>query len=159
MDWVRLVDHWFITYFLLNLSLVVLVFDVAIIFCPDPNLTCSILYISEENIKQLYDFAKENDQVMYHHRTWYLVTLYFGLFLWGPYYLFAIYGFIKKRNWIRIPTIIYSSILLFIMTQGISEQIWGEFQTTDIVQMFQNNLMHIVTPILLLIRMSDQPFD
>ena len=150
-------DKYFIFYFLFNLFFVIGIFDVTMIFC-DSKIPCSFLWITEDISKGIYEHAKENDLIMYNQPIWYMVTIWFGLIFWTPFHILATYAFIMKKNWIRIPCTAYSSVMFLIMIQGISEQIWGIYPTSCINCVLRDNFIWLITPIILIIRMKNQPF-
>ena len=49
--------------------------------------------------------------------------LWLEILVQAPYYLIAIAGFSRSRRWIRVPTIVYSTILLTILPIVLTEQV------------------------------------
>ena len=76
----------------------------------------------------------------------------------GPYYAFAIYAFIRGRRWIRIPSVVYASVMLTNVTIILSEEIWGPHATPHLLNVIGANAAWIIAPVLLIWRMRMEPF-
>ena len=46
-------------------------------------------------------WGENYDPILLARPVWYKVMIWWDVLYFGPYYLFAIYGFIKGREWIR----------------------------------------------------------
>lgn len=90
--------------------------------------------------------------------VWWRATIWIDALFFGPYYAFAIYAFLKRRNWIRVPSIIYASVMLTNVTIILSEEIWGQHATPHLAAVVGANASWVIIPILMLIRMSREPF-
>jgi len=89
--------------------------------------------------------------------VWYKVTLVWDAIFFGPFYFFAFYAFYKGRDWIRIPVIIYSSVLLTILSVIMSEEIYGPVPAINLPFVSALNAPWILVPLTLLIRMVLNP--
>ncbi len=54
------------------------------------------------------------------------VALVFSALVWGPLYVCFVWGFIKGKNAIRIPALMYSSALTVVMLMIFSEELYSE---------------------------------
>ena len=90
--------------------------------------------------------------------VWWRATIWIDALLFGPYYAFAIYAFIRGRNWIRVPSIMFASIMLTNVTIILSEEIWGPSATPHLASVVGANASWIVAPLLVLWRMRREPF-
>ncbi len=84
-----------------------------------------------------------------------LDALYFG-----PYYGAAIYAFWKGRDWIRLPTIIYATMLFTNVVMIMSEEAWGVNASPRLAIVAALNLPWFLMPVGLIARMwpSEHPF-
>ncbi len=78
----------------------------------------------------------------------------------GPYYVVAIYAFIKGKNWIRIPSIIYGTMLFTNVFIILGEEIWGVHATGSVPMVLFANAAWFLMPILVIARMwmNEKPF-
>jgi hypothetical protein len=67
------------------------------------------------------------DPLQWARPTWWKATIWIDAVLFGPFYAAGIYAYIKGKEWIRIPSIIYSSIMFTNVTIILSEEIWGPY--------------------------------
>jgi hypothetical protein len=88
-----------------------------------------------------------------------MVTIWIDALLFGPFYLFAIYAFVKGKEWIRIPTVVYASILFTNVCVILGEEIWGPHRSPRLAIVLLANAPWFVFPFLLVARMwQDHPF-
>ena len=73
----------------------------------------------------------------------------------------AIYAFIKGKEWIRIPTIIFSSILFTNVTIIMSEEIWGPHASPQLIIVTLANAPWFFVPLFLIWKMwrQEHPFS
>jgi len=51
------------------------------------------------------------DPLLIARPAWYRATIWLDVLVFGPFYLAAIYAFVRGRDWIRIPAVIWGSVL------------------------------------------------
>ncbi|HUX50259.1 MAG TPA: emopamil-binding family protein [Spirochaetia bacterium] len=100
------------------------------------------------------------DPLLFARPVWWRATIWIDAILFGPFYGFAIYAFIRGRNWIRIPAVIYSSVMLTNVIIIMSEEIWGPHATSHLGAVAGANATWVIVPIYLIVRMwkSSEPF-
>jgi len=88
-------------------------------------------------------------------------TIWIDQLFFGPYYAFAIYAFIKGKNWIRLVSIIWATAMLTNVTIILFEEAEGQFASPDLLRVVLANLSWIVFPVLMYFRMwkSPHPFS
>jgi hypothetical protein len=89
-----------------------------------------------------------------------LVALAVSALVWGPLYLYLIWGFLRGRNEIRVPALMYSAALTLAMLMIIAEELWSSvpgWRTPEPAKFLALNLPYLVVPVILAIRMR-HPF-
>lgn len=81
-------------------------------------------------------------------------------FVYGPFYLCLVYAFIKGKDWIRVPALLYVGAILF----GTVQFLWWEFsqgQPPRVLPIFFAFYgPYVVVPLLLAVRLRhDRPFS
>jgi hypothetical protein len=71
------------------------------------------------------------DPVLLYNPLWIKYLSMLSPFVFAPFYLVAIYAIITRREWIRIPIIIYSSILFVDLSAFFVEAIWGDLPSPN----------------------------
>ena len=85
------------------------------------------------------------------------VAVGISAFVWGPLYVFLVWGFVRGRNVIRIPALMYSSTLTAIMLMIFAEELYSTvpgWATQMPGKFLQYNLPYLIVPILVGIRMA-----
>ena len=58
-------------------------------------------------------FYSQFDPAFLDRPLWLRIMCGIDLFLFGPFYLILIYAFVKRRNWIRVPALLYVSAIVY----------------------------------------------
>jgi hypothetical protein len=106
-------------------------------------------------------WGRNFDPLLYARPVWWRATIWIDVLLFGPFYFIAMYAFAKGKKWIRLPCIIYSSIMLTNVSIILSEEIWGPHATPQLLAVLGANASWIIFPILIIWRMwpSEEPFS
>ena len=84
--------------------------------------------------------------------VWFQVAIWLEVFVQAPFYVLAIYAFARQRNWIRIPAIVYATVLLTIMPIVLGEQYYGEHATPKPLLVTAVYSAYVVMPLLIIAR-------
>jgi hypothetical protein len=106
-------------------------------------------------------FGRNFDPLLYARPVWWRATIWIDILLFGPFYFVAMYAFAKGKKWIRLPSIIYSSIMLTNVSIILSEEIWGPHATPHLLAVLGANASWIIFPIIIIWRMwpGEDPFS
>jgi hypothetical protein len=88
---------------------------------------------------------------------WWKATIWIDFLFFGPFYFFAVYAYTRGKEWIRIPSVIYSSVMLTNVTIILSEEFFGEYASPDPSIVVLANAAWILFPILIIYRMWRDP--
>jgi len=106
-------------------------------------------------------YGRTFDPVLIARPIWWKVTIFWDVTFFGPYYAFALYAFIKGKNWIYYPSIIYSSVLFTIVSVILSEETWGPTPAKNLPLILALNGPWLLLPLVILWRMiptHEKPF-
>jgi hypothetical protein len=73
----------------------------------------------------------------------------FDLFLYGPFYLVLIYAFVKRRDWIRIPALLYVTAICFSTGEYFIWEFISERGRADMTMVVLVNVPYMIVPLLL----------
>lgn len=106
-------------------------------------------------------WGRNYDPLLLARPVFWRATVWIDVLLFGPFYAVAIYAYVRGKEWIRIPAIIYSSVMLTTVTIILSEEIWGTHATASLGAVLAANALWIVFPVLILARMcpNEHPFS
>jgi hypothetical protein len=108
----------------------------------------------------IHNYGRTYDPVLIARPPWWRATIWIDVLFFGPFYIFAIYAYIKGKAWIRIPSIIYSSVLITNVTIILSEEIFGPHASPQLPIVLMLNAPWLLMPLLIIYRMwhSLHPF-
>jgi hypothetical protein len=153
---IKRVDAALVAFFVLNLGFITYIVDVEQIVIADPAHFQYPLWPPAKLVDLVHWWGRTYDPALLARPPWWKATIWIDALFFGPYYALAIYAFIKKKNWIRIPSVIWASVMLTNVTVILSEEIWGQFATPRLPMVLFANAAWLIFPILMLIRMWNQ---
>ena len=87
------------------------------------------------------------------------MTIWIDVVLFGPFYFFALYAFVRGRNWIRVPALVWSGLMLANVSIILMDERFGVTPAPNFGLVVLFNLSWLVFPILMIVRMRrDLPF-
>jgi hypothetical protein len=92
--------------------------------------------------------------------VWWKMTIWIDALGFGPFYVVAIYAFIKGKDWIRLPSLLYSAMLFTNVLIILGEERAGPHATPHFPIVLLANLPWLIFPIIIVARMwrSATPF-
>ena len=155
----RRVDWIFVGFFLINFFFITYIVDIEQITIPDPRNFEQPLWPPEPFIKLSHWYGSAFDPLLMARPQWWKMTIWMDSLFYGPFYAFAIYAFIKGRDWIRIPAFFYSGMMFMGVSIILGEEIAGPYATPHLSLVFALNLPWLLTPIFLTLRLwREHPF-
>jgi hypothetical protein len=106
-----------------------------------------------------YWYARSFDPIFLDTPLWLRIMCGIDAFVFGPFYLVLIYAFVRKRNWIRIPALLYGAAIVY------STAVYFGYEVLDSANRAQANLPAVflvnipftIVPLLLMWRMRRAP--
>jgi hypothetical protein len=154
----RPLDIILLVYLVFNLFAITYLFDIEQIVIPDASHFTYPAWPPKAIVDLGHWWGQTVDPLLFARPVWWRATIWIDALLFGPYYAFAIFAFIKGKNWIRMPSIIYASVMLTNATIILSEEIWGPYATPHLASVIGANASWVIAPVLMLIRMWREPF-
>ena len=156
----RYLDIAILGYFLVNILFITYIVDIEQLIIPNPYHFTYPIWPLPFMVNIIHWYGRTFDPLLMARPVWWKMTILNDAVFFGPFYIFAIYAFIKGKNWIRNPSLIYSSVLLTNVLIILSEEIYGPYASPQLAVVIGVNLPWLVFPALLIIRMwkSDCPF-
>ena len=162
----RPIDIVIVIFFLVNISFITYIVDIEQITIANPVVLDPPnfeypLWPPRPLVNIVHWWGGRFDPVQLARPVWWKATIWIDALLFGPFYVIGLFAFIKGREWIRIPSIIYSSILWTNVTIILSEEIWGPHASPQLGIVLLANAAWFLFPILIIARMWSQlhPFS
>jgi hypothetical protein len=154
MDWI------FVGFFLINFFFITYIVDIEQIIISDPYNFTKPIWPPEPFIRLIHWYGDSFDPLLMARPQWWKMTIWIDSLFYGPFYAFAIYAFIKGRDWIRIPAIFYSGMMFTGVTVILGEEVAGPYATTHLPLVLALNLPWLLMPIFLTLRLrKEHPFE
>jgi hypothetical protein len=91
---------------------------------------------------------------------WWKQTIWLDVIFYGPFYAFAIYAFLRGREWIRLPAIFYSGMMFADVFIILGEEIAGPHASPHLGIVVALNLPWLLLPLALTSRLwHEHPFS
>lgn len=104
-------------------------------------------------------YVEGNDFLMLENPLFLRVQAGISAFVFGPFYLLLAYCLMRKKDWIRIPALMYVSAMVYGMTIVLCVQFLGKNPPGNMLVFSLGTLPYLLIPLLLGARMlKPQPF-
>lgn len=145
-------------FFAANLLFITYVVDIEQLIIADPAHFAYPLWPPRLAVDAVHWWGRNFDPVLMARPAWWKATIWIDSLFFGPFYLAAIYAYLKGRDWIRIPSIIYASVLLTNVLIILSEERYGAYATPRWPVVLAANLPWLLFPFYIILRMWRSPF-
>ncbi len=108
-------------------------------------------------VDMVHWWGRNFDPLLMARPTWWRVIIGIDVIFFGPFYVCAIYAFTKGREWIRIPSIIYASVMLTMVIVISGEEMFGPHASPELGIVLLANGPWALFPLFLLYRMITRP--
>jgi hypothetical protein len=149
-----------LAFYIFNLVFITYFFDLEQVVIPNASHFTYPVWPPKFLVDLAHWYGRTFDPLMLARPVWWKMTIWIDVLLFGPYYIAAIYAFIRGREWIRILSIIASTMLLTNVIIILGEEVFGSYPAINLPMVILANLSWIIFPIFVIIRMAfnDHPF-
>ncbi|HET6438651.1 MAG TPA: emopamil-binding family protein [Anaeromyxobacter sp.] len=100
------------------------------------------------------------DPLLLARPAWYRGTIWLDLLAFGPFYAFAVYAFVRGRDWIRTPALLWSASLFTNVVVILFDELKGIHATPHPVTVVAANAAWLLVPVLVVWRLGfrEHPF-
>lgn len=158
--WRRRRDLLFVGFFLLNLGFITYIVDVEQLIIADPAHFQYPLWPPALLVDLVHWWGRTFDPLLLARPVWWKMTIWIDALGFGPFYVVALYAFLRGRDWIRIPTLLWAAVLMTNVTIILGEELAGPHATPQPVMVILANLPWALVPLLAIARMArhEHPF-
>ncbi len=156
----RRFDWLVIAFFLINLGFITYIVDLEQLVIADPNHFVYPLWPPPFFVDMVHAYARTYDPLVLARPVWWKVTIWFDALGFGPFYVFGLYAYIRGREWIRLPSIIYGTALFTIVTIILAEETFGPYKSPQLWVVYLDNAPWLLMPIAIITRLylNEHPF-
>jgi uncharacterized membrane protein (UPF0136 family) len=104
-------------------------------------------------------YGSHYDPLLMARPPFWQMTIWIDVLYFGPFYVAACYAFLRGRNWIRVPALVWSGLMLANVLIILMEERYGATPPPNFLLVVGANLTWLLTPLLMILRMwRDNPF-
>src|SRR5512134_2819918 len=103
----RPLDVVFIAFFAVNLVFVTYMIDLEQLVIADPNEFVYPIWPPAFMVDLVHWWGRNFDPPLMAREAWWRATIWIDQIFFGPFYAVAIYAFVKGKNWIRLPSVVW----------------------------------------------------
>jgi hypothetical protein len=157
----RPLDLALVAFFAVNLGFITYIVDFEQLVIADPARFVYPLWPPRALVDLVHWWGRTYDPLLLARPPFWKATIWIDALFFGPFYAFAIYAFARARDWIRLPAIIWSSVMLTNVTVILFEELWGAHATPAPAMVLAANAPWLLFPVLMLARMwkRERPFE
>jgi hypothetical protein len=155
--WNRPGDILILVFFVFNLLFITYLVDVEQLVIADPSHFTYPAWPPPAAVDIIHQYARSHDPDILARAAWWRATIWIDVLLFGPFYIAAVYAYLKGKAWIRIPSIIYGSMIITNVLIILMEERYGSTPAPDFVWVFLTNLPWLIMPGYVIARMWRDP--
>lgn len=153
-DWVLL------GFFTINLFFITYVVSLEQIAIAHPDAYVPPAWPPQPALAVIHWWEKTFDPLLWARPAWYRATIWLDVLVFGPFYAVAIYAYARGRDWIRIPSIIWASIMFTNVFIILFDELHGVHASPHPVVVVSANLSWLLMPFVVMARVAfrEHPF-
>lgn len=149
----RLYDLAFLVFFLVNLAFITYVVDLEQLVIADPTDFDPPLWPPPPLVDLIHWYGRTFDPLLMARPAFWRMTIWIDVLFFGPFYVFAIVAFIRGRDWIRTPALVWSGTMLANVLIILMEERYGQWATPRFGVVLALNAPWLLMPLATIWRM------
>jgi hypothetical protein len=156
----RPLDIGLLGFFIFNLLFVSYMISLEQIVIGNPASTVHTVWPPRGALALIHWWEKTFDPLLWARPAWYRATIWIDVLLFGPFYAAAIYAFVRAREWIRMPSILWAGMMLANVIIIMFDEFLGVHASPRPFMVLAANASWIVVPMIVFWRMArkEHPF-
>ncbi len=156
----RRIDLLFVGFFLLNLCFITYIVDLEQLVIANPAHFSYPLWPPGPLIDLVHAYGHALDPLLIARPVWWKMTIWIDVIGFGPFYAAATYAYLRGREWIRMPTVLWAGLMIANVTIILGEEFAGPHATPQPLIVLLLNLPWLLVPLAAVVRMAraEHPF-
>ena len=156
----RPLDIALIAFFVVNLTFTTYVVSLEQVAIADPFHFTPPVWPPGRLLALVHWWERSFDPLLLARPAWYRATIWLDVLVFGPFYAAAIWAYARGSEWIRIPSIIWATMLFTNIFIILFDELLGIHATPRPALVVAANAAWMVVPVVVVLRMwrSDHPF-
>jgi hypothetical protein len=153
----RPLDVALVAFFAVNLCFTTYVVSLEQIVIADPSRFVAPPWPPAPLLALVHWWERSFDPLLLARPAWYRATIWLDVLAFGPFYVVAIYAFTRGREWIRIPSVIWASMLFTNVFIILFDELAGVHATPAPAVVVAANAPWLVMPLVVIWRVGRSP--
>jgi hypothetical protein len=154
----RKFDLVFLVFFVINLVFTTYIVDIEQLIIADPENFSYPLWPPAQMVDLIHWYGNTFDPLLMARPPFWRMTIWIDVVFFGPFYAFAIYAFIKGRNWIRVPALVWSGTMIANVLIILMDEAYGVTPAKNFPAVLGFNALWLLMPFVMIWRMRRDPF-
>jgi hypothetical protein len=156
----RRIDLVYVAFFVVNAVFVTYIIDLEALVIQDTSNFEQPVWPPAPMVDLIHWYGRTYDPLLMARPPFWQATMWIDVLLFGPFYLAAIYAFIRGRNWIRVPALVWSGMMMSNVLIILMDEWYGVTPAPNYWFVVGLNLPWLLLPLAVIWRMRrDQPFN
>jgi EXPERA (EXPanded EBP superfamily) len=151
------VDLVFVAFFAVNLTFVTYIVDLEQLVIRDPGRFSYPLWPPPPLVDLVHWWGRTYDPLLLARPAFFRMTIWIDVLLFGPFYAAAVYAFVRGRDWIRLPAVLWSGAMFTIVSIILMEERYGVHASPRFGFVLAANLTWLLLPLAVVVRMARSP--
>ncbi len=156
----RPLDAALVAFFAVNLLFVSYVVSLEQIVVADPARFTPPLWPPAPALALIHWYERTFDPLLWARPAWYRATIWIDVVAFGPFYAFAVYAYARGRDWIRLPSVVWASMMFTNVFIILFDELLGVHASPHPAAVVGANASWLVVPFVVVWRVarSEHPF-
>jgi hypothetical protein len=151
-------DLVFVAFFAVNLGFITYVVDIEQLVIRDPAHFSYPLWPPPPLVDLVHWWGRTFDPLLMARPAFWRMTIWIDVLFFGPFYACAIYAFVRGRDWIRLPAVLWAGTMLANVLIILMEERYGTHATPRWGVVLAANLPWLLLPLAVVARMAVSPY-
>lgn len=152
-----LLDVLLIVFFAVNATVVTYMIDLEQLVIADPRDFDYPLWPPAPVVDLVHWWGETYDPLLLARPPFWRMTIWIDVLYFGPFYFVALYAFLRRRDWIRVPALVWSGMMLANVLIILMEEAYGQHATDHLGMVLAANASWLLVPLLVIWRMRRGP--
>jgi hypothetical protein len=146
-----------LAFFIVNLLFITYFVDLEQLVIADTTHFTYPIWPPAPAVDLMHRWGSMFDPLLMARPAWWKMTIWIDALAFGPFYAVAIFAYLKGKEWIRIPSIIYGSVMLTNVTIILGDEYAGVHKAPNFLIVLLENLPWLLFPLYIIYRMWRYP--
>jgi hypothetical protein len=153
----RPIDLIFVVFFVINAGFITYVVDLEQLVITNTQHFSYPVWPPAPLVDLFHWYGRTYDPLLMARPPFWRMTIWIDVLFFGPFYLAAIYAFVRGRTWIRTPALVWSGTMAANVLIILMEERYGVYATPHFGVVLGSNLPWLLMPAAMIWRMTRNP--